>query len=359
MATKINLALQGGGSHGAYTWGVLDRLLEEEDIEINAISGTSAGAMNAVVLVGGYGKGGRAGAKKKLEQFWSRVSELGYFLNPVRQTELEHFTDGWNIDNSPLYQWSEMMTRMFSPYQLNPYNLNPMRNLLSEIVDWDQIENGNKIGLFVTATAVNSGQARVFRCHEVTEDVLLASACIPFFSQAVEIEGEPYWDGGYTGNPSIWPLIYNTDVKDVLLVQINPITREGTPKSAHEIINRLNEISFNASLIGELRAINFVSKLVQKNHLDEAEYKDMRMHIIPAPDASLGLNASSKSNTDMKFLTFLRDAGRKSAEAWLKANKADIGVKATVNIDNMFLKRAREEQAKSTDTPKRSTGQAV
>jgi len=333
----INLALQGGGAHGAYTWGVLDRLLEEDDIVIDSVSGTSAGAMNAVVLADGFRHGGRPAAKRKLEEFWLKISQLGAVVNPVHQTQVEQLTEGWNIDDTLGYQWFDMLTRMFSPYQLNPFNLNPLREVLTDVVDWRRINQGGDIHLFITATAVRTGQPRVFRCHEVTEDVLLASACIPFFFQSVEIEDEPYWDGGFMGNPSIWPLIYHSPVSDILLVQINPIVRDGTPKTAHDIINRLNEITFNSSLVAEMRAINFVSRLVRENHLDLAKYRDIRMHLIACPDESLGLNASSKVNTDWRFFQFLRDVGRERTENWLRQHKPAIGLKSTVNIAETFL----------------------
>jgi len=334
---KLNLALQGGGSHGAYTWCILDRLMEEKDIDIHAISGTSAGAMNAVVFTDGYRKGGREGAKESLYNFWHSVGEMGVFVNPNTQTPLEHLTEGWNIDSSFGFLWFEALTRMFSPYQLNPLNINPLRKFLADFIDWDCINKGGDIHLFITATSVTTGRARVFTSAEITEDVLMASACIPFMFQAVEIDGEPYWDGGYMGNPSIWPLIYKTDVNDVLLLQINPIIREGTPKTIHEILNRMNEITFNSSLIAEMRAINFVADLVENNRLDDDRYRKMHMHMIEAPDATYGLNASSKVNTDWNFLQFLHGLGREKADTWISKHKADIGRKSSLNIPEVFL----------------------
>ncbi len=334
---QINLALQGGGAHGAYTWGVLDRLLEEKDIAIHSISGTSAGAMNATIMADGFRRGGREKAKEKLHEFWFKVSQLGSFLSPLHQTPLDHLAEGWNIDQSFGYQMFDNLTRMFSPYQLNPLALHPLRKILAEMIDWDTVNKGGSMSLFLTATAVRTGHARIFRCHEINEDVLLASACIPNYFQAIEIDGEPYWDGGYTGNPSIWPLIYNTPIKDVLLVQINPLVRQETPKSAHEIVNRLNEITFNSSLIAEMRAINFVSKLVKDNHLPADRYRDVNMHMIPAPDPKYGLNASSKVNTDWKFLEFLRDIGREEMENWLRQHKHSIGKKSSLDIEKTFL----------------------
>jgi NTE family protein len=342
---QLNLALQGGGAHGAYTWGVLDRLLEEEDLEIHALSGTSAGAMNAAVMASGFRKNGAAGAKDALRDFWSQVSFTGAWINPVRGNPVEEYQKKFNLDGDPSYAMFDMMTRMFSPYQFNPFNLSPLRNVLENVLDLDAINAGGQMPIFITATNVHTGQARVFECQDVTVDVLLASACIPFYFQAVMVDDVPYWDGGYMGNPSIWPLIYNTHVHDVLLVQINPIYRNTTPKSAQDIINRLNEISFNASLCDEMRAMNFVKKLIREGKLSESEYKDMRMHMIPAPDIAYGLDASSKMNTDWVFFEFLHGIGRAAAETWLHKHKAAIGVTETVDIPTEFLGVSAEDAA--------------
>lgn len=333
----LNLALQGGGSHGAYTWGILDRLLEEKDIEIHAVSGTSAGAMNAVVLADGLRRGGREEAKENLHEFWQQISEMGAYINPNRQNYLEHYAEGWNIDKSFGYQWFEALSRLFSPYQLNPFNINPMRAFLAKTIDWDTIKRGGECHLFITATSVTTGRPRVFRCHEITEDVVLASACLPFLFQSVIIDEEPYWDGGYMGNPSIWPLIYHTDVSDVLLLQINPLIRHGIPKTVHEIMNRMNEITFNSSLVAEMRAINFVSELVEQGKLNDEKYRKVHMHMVPAIDETYGLNASSKVNTDWNFLQFLHAMGREKTETWLSTHKSSIGHKSSLNIAEEFL----------------------
>ena len=336
MTKKINLALQGGGAHGAYTWGVLDRLLEEKDLEIEGISGTSAGAMNAAVLVNGFVKNGREGAKEDLERFWRRISEVAAF-SPLHKSPLERALTGWNMDLSPAYHWFDLMSRVFSPYELNPLNINPMGMVLDEILDHEAMRASSKIKLFIAATHVASGQARVFKCQEITSDVLLASACIPFMFQAIEIHGQHYWDGGYMGNPAIWPLIYHCESEDVVLVQINPLHNDQLPKSANEIINRINEISFNSSLVAEMRAIAFVSKLLQEGSLNRDDYKDMRIHLIYSAEHMHTLNASSKMNADWDFFLFLKDIGRKTAEAWLKKDFKDVGVKSTVNIHRKFL----------------------
>ncbi len=333
---SINFALQGGGAHGAYSWGVLDRFLEEEDVEVAAISGTSAGAMNAAVLVNGYAKGGRDGAKDLLHTFWKKVSDISAF-SPLNKSPLERMLTGWNMDSSVAYHWFDMMSRVLSPYELNPLNINPLADVLNELLDIELFKKNSHIKLFVTATHVASGQARVFDSKEVTASVLLASSCIPFIFQAVEVDGEYYWDGGYMGNPAIWPLIYHSDSEDVILVQINPIHNPELPRTAPEIINRLNEITFNSSLIAEMRAIDFVSRLIKDEKVRKERYKDMRMHLVYAHDEMQDLNASSKMNTDWAFFERLRDIGRHSAEQWLKENKKHLGKESTLDIRKKFL----------------------
>lgn len=333
---KVNLALQGGGSHGAYTWGVLDRLLEMEDIEIEGISGTSAGAMNAAMLVSGYASGGREGARKSLANFWRRISDAAAF-SPLHQNMAERMVTGWNLDMSPAYHWFDFLSRTFSPYELNPLNINPMRGIVEDMLDIKAMKNFGKIKLFISATHVASGQPRVFHCHEITAEVLMASTCIPFLFQAAEIDGEAYWDGGYMGNPAIWPLIYNCESEDVILVQINPIHDDRKPSTASEIINRLNEITFNSSLIAEMRAIHFVSKLLKDGALDAKKYKSMRMHLIYSPEQMHDLNASSKMNTSWDFFQYLRDLGRADAEDFIATHWKDVGKISTLNIQEKFL----------------------
>lgn len=327
---KVNLALQGGGSHGAYTWGVLDRILEEEDIEIAGISGTSAGAMNGAVLIDGLIKGGRAKAKEQLRAFWGDVSQHNNLFGPMQPAVPE-----WGM--AAAYGMLDMFSRTFSPYEFNPMNINPLRDVLERSIDIKNFRKSHKVPLFATATNVQTGQPRVFGCDEITIDVLMASACLPFLFQAVEIEDMAYWDGGYAGNPSIWPLIYHTKCDDILLVQINPIERAGTPKKASEIIDRLNEISFNSSLIAEMRAINFVKKLIERGKLDDEEYKNIRMHMIFSPDAMHGMTASSKLNTNWDFIATLHEIGYKLADEWIRKHKNLIGRESSLNIEKVFL----------------------
>jgi NTE family protein len=340
---ELDLALQGGGAHGAFTWGVLDRLLEEEDIEIKGISGTSAGAMNAAVLVDGYHEGGRAKAKQQLHDFWyqisSAVSSISPFGNAPQSEHLVHVPGmEWLNALNPF----DMVTRVFSPYEYNPLNYNPLRTVLENVIGKAHLTKGIK--LYITATNVETGEARVFQGDEVAIDVLLASACLPFVYQAVEIDGVPYWDGGYMGNPAIWPLIYGTGCHDVLLVQINPLKRSGTPKTAMDIINRVNEISFNSSLIAEMRAINFVRKLIRQGKLDNKHYADMRMHRVMPPQDLREMNAASKMNASWEFFQLLQGIGRQQMEAWLKANKKYIGKESSLDIEEQFLAKKNRKQ---------------
>ncbi len=333
---KINLALQGGGAHGAYTWGVLDRILEEDKLIIEGISGTSAGAMNAAMLVNGYMQGGNKGAQAMLADFWRRISDAALY-SPLHKNPIERMLTGWNMDLSPSYHFFDLLSRVFSPYELNPLDYNPMRQIIEEVLDTDALSACSKIKLYISATHVGSGQARVFHCDEITVDVLMASTCIPFLFKAVVIDGEEYWDGGYMGNPAIWPLIYNCGSEDVVLVQINPLHKEVMPRSASEIINRLNEITFNSSLTAEMRAISFVSKLIHTGKLSDKEYKDMRMHLIYSPEEMKSLNASSKMNADWDFFQHLHKIGYEAADKWLKENWANIGKKSTLDIHDKFL----------------------
>lgn len=332
---RLNLALQGGGAHGAFTWGVLDRLLEEEDIAIDGISGTSAGAMNAAVLVSGYNEGGRAKAKEKLRAFWYEVSAAALPLAPFGQHAPVDLADVPGMDWLAALNPMEMLSRVFSPYELNPFNFNPLRQVLEKVVKVKNLQNGIK--LFVAATNVETGEARIFKDREVTIDALLASACLPFMYQAVEIDGVPYWDGGYMGNPSIWPLIYGTGCADVMLVQINPLVRAGAPKTAIDIINRVNEISFNSSLIAELRAINFVKKLIDTGKLSSKEYTNVRMHRVLPPMDLDAMNAGTKMDASWDFFLTLHAAGRETMQRWLTQHKSAIGVSETVNIAEKFL----------------------
>jgi NTE family protein len=326
----VDLALQGGGSHGAFTWGVLDRLLEEPWLTIDGISGTSAGAMNAAVLASGYAKGGPEEARKALDDFWRRVSD-GALLSPFKRTPLDMLLGRWTMDMSPAFLAFDMAARLFSPYDLNPAGLNPLRDILAACVDTDALQKCS-IKLFVTATNVHTGRGRVFRNAELTPHVLLASACLPTLFQAIEIDGEPYWDGGYSGNPTMTPLVRECASQDTLIVAINPVERPGTPRSAQEIMNRLNEISFNATLLKELRMIALLRQTVDPGHEEGAKWAGMRVHLLTSPIMT-NLGYSSKLNAEWAFLTMLKEEGRRTAEKFLKNNGNELGQRSTVNLD--------------------------
>jgi NTE family protein len=338
-AQSIDLALQGGGSHGAFTWGVLDRLLEDETLAFDGVSGTSAGALNAAVLATGLAEGGRAGARQALAAFWHDVSQqqqphgscFGAWPAPPGGN-----LGAFNLDWNPFYAWSSQFLRTFSPYQFNPLGTNPLRQVLQRHVRIEALRQGG-LSLFITATAVRTGQPRVFDRQDLSIDALLASACLPQLFRAVQIDGQAYWDGGYSGNPAIWPLIYATGALDVLLVKINPLVRHELPDTAEEIADRVNEVTFNAGLIGEMRAIAFVQKLVEQGRVDPGEYKHLRLHMVSDEEGLAPLHPSSKLNTDARFLKALFELGRGAAERWLEAHRADVGLRSTLDVQQAFL----------------------
>jgi NTE family protein len=332
---SINLALQGGGAHGAFTWGVLDRFLEDGRISFEAISGTSAGAINAVVMADGFMRGGSEGARERLRLFWEAVSEAAEF-SPVQRGPFNLFGD-WSLDLSLGYFFFDAFTRMLSPYDFNPLNINPLKAIVERIVDFELVRSCEPLKLFISATNVETGRVRIFGGSKLTADILMASACLPTLFQAVEIDGQHYWDGGYMGNPVLFPFFYASKSSDILIVQINPIERQGVPRSAHEIVNRVNEISFNSSLLAELRSVDFVRRMLAEGRLDGEKYRALNIHIIEQQHAAAMFGASSKFNAERAFLTHLFEIGRKAAEEWLTANFDSVGERSTVDIRRMFL----------------------
>jgi NTE family protein len=329
----VDLALQGGGSHGAFTWGVLDRLLEEPWMEVEAISGTSAGAMNAAVFAHGMAAGGREAARAALEDFWKRVSRAAAF-SPFQRGPLDVLTGNWTLDHSPAFIAMDLMARLVSPYALGGVGGNPLRDILRDTIDFERLATG-PTKLFITATNVRTGRGRVFRKHELTPDVLLASACLPTMFQAVEIDGEPYWDGGYSGNPTITPLVRECASHDTFLVQINPVERPTAPRTARAIASRLNEISFNAVLLKELRMIAVLRQVVDASGGEGQLWAGMRMHLIHS-DMMVNLGDSSKLNAEWAFLTMLRDEGRRAAEEFGREHGASIGRRSTFDLDGLL-----------------------
>lgn len=328
----IDFALQGGGSHGAFSWGVLDRLLEEPWLKIEGVSGTSAGAMNAAVLADGYAEGGAEGARKALEIYWRSVSEAAAF-SPFRRSPIDKMLGRWSLDNSPMFLVSDMMSRLFSPYQLNPANNNALAPILEKAINFERLRK-SPVKIFITATNVRTGRPRIFRNADMTPEVLMASACLPTLFQAVEIEGESYWDGGYSGNPTLAPLVGELASDDTIIIPINPIERPGTPTTPQEIMNRLNEVSFNAVLIKEL----YMMALLRQNAPESgegAEWARMRVHVVRNP-VMAKLGYSSKLNAEWDFLSMLREEGRQSAEVFLKEHADDIGTRSSLPIDQLI-----------------------
>ena len=333
--TTLNLALQGGGAHGAFTWGVLDYLIEDGRLDFEAISGTSAGAMNAVVLADGFARDGANGARERLEAFWKGVSREG--IGGRAEGILGPILSFWrmpNIPNLPSLPFFGDWSRM-SPYAYNPLNINPLRDLLEQLVDFRMVRANEGLRLFISATNVRTGKVKLFKT--ITADVIMASAYLPHLFHAVEIDGEAYWDGGYTGNPALFPFFTETHSEDILLVQINPVRRDDVPTSGQEIMERLSEITFNASLLREFRAIDFVNRLMDEGRVDPKRYRRNRLHRIDATEALAAHTASSKLDTSWSFFQELRDAGREAAEAWLRRHYDDIGVKATIDLRQEFM----------------------
>ncbi|MEW7008800.1 patatin-like phospholipase family protein [Lentilitoribacter sp. EG35] len=340
----INLALQGGGAHGAFTWGVLDYLLEDGRIKLDGLSGTSAGAVNSVLLAYGLQVGGHDGARAKLDEFWKAMSEAGTspfgdMMEPWKKMIGASF-GGTGPMVAATYNALDTLTRTMSPYELNPFDFNPLRDLLEKCVDFERLRCCTDVKLFINATNVKTGKARIFETSDISLDAVMASACLPSLYKAVEIDGEAYWDGGFIGNPALFPFFYKCESRDVLIVHINPMRRESIPKTAPEIMNRLNEISFNSSLISELRAIKFASKLVQEHWLKDEYHNNIRdvyVHSIHSDDALDDLSVATKYDISWPFLTDLRDRGRGVAKEWCQTHFEAVGKHSSVDLDAEFL----------------------
>ncbi len=332
---RVNLALQGGGAHGAFTWGVLDFLLEDGRLEIAAISGTSAGAMNAVALVDGFSAGSAESARAKLEGFRQAMRD-GAKNSPIKRGPIDVMMGYWSLDRSVGYHMMDAMSRIFSPYQMNPRNMNLLKDALESCVNFSCVQSCNSIDLFISATNVETGKVKVFDSTKLTSDLVMASACLPNLFQAVLIDNVPYRDGGYIGNSALFPFHSGSDTADIIVVQINPIKRKGAPRTPQKIQNHVNEISFNSSLLKELRAIDFVARLIDEGRLDPEHYRRERVHIIENKAALMKMGASSKMNAEWEFLTHLRDLVRSSSADWLDRHFNDIGQRSTVNLRTTF-----------------------
>jgi NTE family protein len=326
----ISLALQGGGSHGAFTWGVLHRLISDPHLYIDGISGTSAGAMNAVVFADGFIRGKRQGAIDALAEFWSRIGKLPSLPRGFAAA-------GWQVDSEPAFVMADVMMRLWAPTQLNPLNMQPLRKLLTDLVDFDALRQRRDVKLFVTASNVRTCKSRLFRTAELTAETLLASACLPLMFNAIEIEGEHYWDGGYLGNPAIHPLINECDSSDVVIVQINPLYRPDVPVTMRDILNRINEMTFNASLVREMFGIATVSRLIESGALEDERYTTVRFHQISAEDELAKYGALSKLNTERAFLEHLHQLGYDTADRWISQNFERLGWESTVDVLEKFV----------------------
>jgi NTE family protein len=330
----VNLALQGGGSHGAFTWGVLDRLLEDERLAFDGITATSAGAVNAVVLADGLAAGGREGARNLLRTFWKNMSDTTS-TSIIAPSVFDQLNPNFGLDHSPGYVMVDMISRFLSPYQLNPMDINPMRDLLNENVDFERVRRQREVKLFLSATTVRTGKVKVFTNAEITAEHVLASACLPFMMRAPVIDGEAYWDGGFMGNPAIFPVIYGCEARDIILIHLTPTERAEFPTDSRAILNRMQEISFNSSLMREMRAVSFVTKLIDDGKMPGG--KRMFIHLIEAEDIISQLAGSSKMNASWRFLMHLFDIGRERADKWLAANFDDVGSKSTVDLEAKYV----------------------
>ena len=336
---RINLALQGGGSHGAFTWGVLDALIEDGRLEFEAVSGTSAGAMNAAILMQGWPEGGGPGARAALRRFWGELGSMS-IASPIRRTPLDRLQGNWNLDDSPGALWADLVQRTFSPWQRNPLKFDPLRELLARHFDEKAVRACHQIKAFIAATNVQTGKVRIFSRDELSIDALLASACLPNVHDAVVIDGVPYWDGGFRGNPPIWPFIYNCESSDVVVVEVDPPERPGIPTSNAEIADRLNEITFGGALMAEMRAIAFVQELIAKDVVSGGFGKRLRnvlVHSIADPASLSPLGAVSKFNIEPDFLQHLFGLGRQAATSWLGSTFQCVGTKSSLDIRARFL----------------------
>ena len=331
---KINLALQGGGAHGAFTWGVADHLLADDRLQITGVSGASAGAINGVMIADGLARGGPEEARKRLAEFW-RAASAGGDLPPLQRAVTDRLFSLLPFAATPVQGWFEAMSRYFSPYELNPLNINPLRDLIDRFVDFNAVRGG-ELELFISTTNVHTGRTHIFPRDKIDADVVMASAALPLLFRAVEIDGVPHWDGGYMSNPPMFPFLQTTDADDIIVVQINPVERKATPRTSGEIVNRLNEITFNSALIAEMRSMEFVNRLIDDGHLSEGaganRYRRLNIHRIHLGGLATRLHASSKLNTDFQFFDLLRRAGQRAARRFLEQHFDSIGVRSSIDV---------------------------
>lgn len=331
----VSLGLQGGGTYGAFTWGVLDRLLDDDSFAFDSISGSSSGAINAVVLADGYALGGgRRGAQQALRRFWTTLGTLSSF-SPLQPTLADRMAGRWTMERSPVYQLMEMAGAVIGPVMQLPVTLNPLRNLLQSMVNFERVRACDELQLFIAATNVRTGTGRIFTRAELDPQKVIASACLPTVFAGVEIDGETYWDGSYVANPPLAPLL-ERPARDLIVVQNNPIARASLPRSLADISNRSNEIAFNISFVREMSALKNMRALPDEERGAGATHSATRLHLISGTDILADYAMSSKFNSELAFLTHLHDCGVKAAEAWLREHGASVGTRSTFDEIPVF-----------------------
>lgn len=334
---RVSIAVQGGGSHGAFSWGVLDRLLEDGRFEIDGMTGTSAGGMNAIAVIQGLMKGGAQEARDELRKFWTAISESGKHSSLNNRGPIDKMMGKYTMYNSPGFVVFDYLSRMFSPYELNPMQVDPLKDVIMKLFDFDALRKFKGAKAYLCATHVFSGRLRVFSLDEMRPECLLATACLPTIHNAVLVDDEYYWDGGFIGNPVFFPLIYNCEATDIIFLPLNPTIREKLPTTSREIADRLNEITNNASVVREMRAISFITDLIDQGKLDPKTTKRFNLHVIEDEDAFQELGWSSKLNTEWEFLTFLFEKGRAAADTWIRKNYDKVGKESTAPIKEHFV----------------------
>ncbi|MDR1267030.1 MAG: patatin-like phospholipase family protein [Holosporales bacterium] len=332
----ISIAMQGGGAHGAFTWGVLDRLFEDGRFIIEGVTGASAGAMNAAGTVQGLLEGGNEGARRVLRSYWDALIESGK-TSALKPGPIDQYLNKFTMQNTPMFIMFDLMLKFLSPYQFNPTGSNPLKDLILKVFDFEKIKNNKEYKIFMSATHVYTGKIKVFNTEEFCPEALLATACLPTMYSAVMVNGEYYWDGGFVGNPVIYPLIYECETPDIMVIKLNPTHRNRLPLTSGEIGDRLNEITNNTSILREMRSMHFITKLIDDGLVDPTKIKKLHVHLIQDEAAFQDLGWSSKLNTDKKFIDYLFEAGYKAGDKWIKENFDKVGVETTAPMEDLFM----------------------
>lgn len=336
LKKKVALALQGGGSHGAFTWGVLDALFEDGRFDVEGVVGTSAGGMNATATIQGLIDNGSQGARKKLNELWHAIGEQGK-NSPLKPHAHKKLVHNYDISDTPAFWMMQFLSGFMSPYQLSPHAGHPLESVIEKLFNFKVLKNSTDHKLFLCATHVATGKLKVFTGQELCKEAVLASACVPTLFKAIEINGEFYWDGGFIGNPAIYPLIYNCETPDIIMIQIRRVHDPVVPTTAHDIHNRLGEITQNSCLTREMRAISFITKLLDNGTIPEGKLKRLNMHMIRDDAFFGGIDRASGFCADPDFLDYLFKAGRRTGKQWIDENYEDVGKRTTAKIESDFV----------------------